>query len=125
MMTFGVIYELVEGLRKSMERIAEPEEVRIEFGKIKVLVKFLAEKNRQIIGGRVTEGEIKKGGKIEVWRKEEKIGQGKMVNLQRNKKDIDRCSKGEECGILFEGDIKIEEGDIIVIYAEEKLKGEL
>ena len=118
--TFDVIYELVEGLRKSMERIAEPEEVRIDFGKIKVLAKFLAEKNRQIIGGRVAEGEIKKGGKIEVWRKEEKIGQGRMINLQRNKKDIDSVPKGDECGILFEGDVKIEEGDILVVYTKEK-----
>lgn len=122
MMTFDVIYELVEGLRKSMERIAEPEEVRIEFGKIKVLAKFLAEKNRQIIGGRVQEGEIKKGGKIEVWRKEEKIGQGRMINLQRNKKDIDSVPKGDECGILFEGDVKIEEGDTLVVFTEERRK---
>ena len=120
--TFDVIYELVEGLRKSMERIAEPEEVRIDFGKIKVLAKFLAEKNRQIIGGRVTEGEIKKGGKIEVWRKEEKIGQGRMINLQRNKKDIDSVPKGDECGILFEGDVKVEEGDILAVYTKEKRK---
>jgi len=123
--TFDVIYELVEGLRKSMERIAEPEEVRIDFGKIRVLAKFLAEKNRQIIGGRVTEGEIKKGGKIEVWRKEEKIGQGKMINLQRNKKDIDSVPKGDECGILFEGDVKIEEGDVLVVYTEEKRKAQI
>ncbi|MDP2663984.1 MAG: translation initiation factor IF-2 [bacterium] len=122
MMTFGVIYELVEGLRKSMEKIAEPEEVRIDQGKIKVLAKFLAEKNRQIIGGRVQEGEIKKGGKIEVWRKEEKIGQGRMINLQRNKKDINSIPKGDECGILFEGDVKIEEGDTLVVFIEERRK---
>ena len=120
--SFDVIYELVEGLRKSMERIAEPEEIRIDFGKIKVLAKFLVEKNRQIIGGRVTEGEIKKGGKIEVWRKEEKIGQGRMINLQRNKKDIDSVPKGDECGILFEGDVKIEEGDTLAVYTEERRK---
>jgi translation initiation factor IF-2 len=124
-MTFEVIYDLVEGVRKFMEKIVAPEEVRIDLGKVKVLAKFLAEKNRQIVGGRVIEGEVKKGSLIEVFRNEEKIGQGKMINLQRNKKDVDSVSKGEECGILYEGDTKIEEGDILVIYTEERRKVEL
>jgi translation initiation factor IF-2 len=124
-MLFEIIYDLVEGVRKLMEKIAAPEEVRHDFGKVKVLAKFLAEKNRQIIGGRVIEGEVKKGALIEVFRDEEKIGQGRMINLQRNKKDIDSVGKGEECGILFEGEVKIEEGDVLQIYTEEKIKGKL
>jgi translation initiation factor IF-2 len=129
---FEVIYDLVERVRKIMEKIVEPKELRTDFGKVKVLAKFLTEKNRQIIGGRVTEGEIKKGALIEVFRPardagggrtEEKIGQGKMINLQRNKKNAVLISKGEECGILFEGDVIIEEGDILLFYTEEKKKG--
>jgi len=121
-MTFEVIYELVEGIRKLMERFVEPEEVRVDLGKVKVLAKFLAEKNRQIIGGKVIEGEVKRGSLIEVFRGEEKIGQGKIINLQKNKKDVDSVSKGEECGILFEGSTKIEGGDVLLIYTEEKRK---
>ncbi len=126
-LAFDVIYDLVEGVRKAMERIVEPEEVRTELGKVKVLVKFLAEKNRQIVGGRVAEGEVKKGALIEVFREgnEEKIGQGRMINLQRNKKDIDSVQKGEECGILFEGDVQLEEGDTLLFYTEEKRKAQL
>lgn len=124
-MTFEVIYDLVEGVRKFMEKIVAPEQIRTDLGKVKVLAKFLTEKNRQIIGGRVIEGEVRKGSLIEVFREEEKIGKGKMVNLQRNKKDIDLVSKGEECGILYEGDTKIEEGDVLLIYTEGRRKGQL
>ncbi len=125
-MTFEIIYDLVEGIRKFMEKIIKPAEVRIDLGKVKVLAKFLAEKNRQIIGGRVIEGEVKKGASIEVFRgNEEKVGSGKIINLQRNKKDIDLVVKGDECGILFEGDAKIEEADVLVIYIEERRKAEL
>ena len=108
-----------------MQKLVEPQEVRIDLGKVKVLVKLLAEKNRQIVGGRVIEGEVKKGALIDVFRNEEKLGQGKMVNLQRNKKDIGSVSKGEECGILYEGETKIEQGDILSIYIEERKKGQL
>ena len=124
-MTFEVIYDLVEGVRNLMEKIVSPEQIRTDLGKVKVLAKFLITKGRQIIGGRVIEGEVRKGSLIEVFREEEKIGKGKMVNLQRNKKDIDLVPKGEECGILYEGDVKVEEGDILLIYIEERRKGQL
>ena len=71
------------------------------------------------------QGEIKKGVKLEVQRDDKKIGDGKLINLQRNKKDVDRLIRGDECGILFEGSFKIEKGDIIVAYTEEKKRGEL
>ncbi len=122
---FEVIYDLIEGVRNFMEKIIKPDDVRTDLGKVKILVNFLVEKQRQIVGGKIIEGKVKKGALAEVFRGEEKIGQGKINNLQRNKKDIDLIGKGEECGILFEGDIKIEEGDILAIYMEEKRKSEL
>jgi len=123
--TFNVIYDFITGVRNFMERIMSPEDVRTDLGKIKILAVFLAEKNRQIIGGKVIFGEIKRGGSIEVQRNEEVVGKGRMINLQKNKKDADKVSKGEECGILYEGNVKIEEGDILTIYLESKVKGEL
>lgn len=121
-MSFEVIYDLVEDVRKLMEKIIKPEVIRIDLGKVKVLAKFLTEKNRQIIGGKVIEGEIKKGAQIEILRNDQILGKGKLINLQKNKKDAERVSKGEECGILYEGDIKIEEGDVLVIYTHEREK---
>jgi len=124
-MNFEIIYELSQGIREIMEKALSPEAIRTDLGKVKVLVIFRTEKNRQIIGGKVAEGAIKRGSLIEILRNEEKIGRGKLVNLQRNKKDIDQSLRGEECGILFEGNARIEEGDILLIYTEERKKGEL
>jgi len=124
-MTFDVIYDLVEGVRKFMEKELRPEKVRTDLGKVKISVIFLIEKNRQIVGGKVIEGEVKKGASIEIFREENLIGKGKLVNLQKNKKDVDRVPKGEECGLLYEGDTRIEEGDTLAIYQEERRKSEL
>ena len=115
-MAFDIIYELAQGVRNLMEKRVEKEKVRVDLGKMKVLVVFMTEKNRQIVGGKVVEGEIKKGVQVEVLRGEELIGQGKIINLQKNKKDADIARKGEECGILYEGDVKAAEGDILQIY---------
>ncbi len=124
---FQVIYELVEKVRNLMEKLLEPETIRIDLGKVKVLKNFLVEKNRQIIGGKVIAGEIRKGVLIETLRgeNEELSGKGKLINLQRDKKDIEKVTKGEECGILYEGSAKVEEGDILAIYTVERTKGEL
>ena len=108
-----------------MEKILEPEMTRQDLGKVKILEIFLVEKKRQIVGGKVIGGEVKKGVQIEVFREEKLLGRGKLINLQKNKKEAEKVSKGEECGILFDGDAKIEQGDILVIYIEEKKKGEL
>ena len=124
-MGFEIIYDLVEEIRKYMEKILEPEVVKTILGKLKVLVSFWSEKKRQIVGGRMTEGEIKKSVLIEVTRDGEVIDQGKLINLQKNKKDIEKASKGDEVGILYEGEKKIEKGDELIIFIKERKKGEL
>lgn len=119
-MNFDVIYELVEWLQKFMEKMKAPQIVRQEVGKLKVLLSFWAEKNRQIVGGKITEGEVKKGVKVEVLRNNGIVNQGRLINLQKNKKDITGAQKGEEVGILYEGTEKIQEGDYLVFYTQEK-----
>jgi len=123
--TFDVIYELIQDVRSSLEKTLEPETVRTDVGKLKTLLVFWGEKSRQIVGGKITEGELKKGLKLEVFRDDKKIGSGRIINLQRDKKDIDKLSKGDEAGILFEGNTKIEKGDILQAYVEERKRGEL
>lgn len=121
-MNFEIIYDLVEEVRKFMEKISKSEVVRTDLGKLNVLVDFWKEKNRQIVGGRVTEGVVEKGALIEISREKEIKGKGKMISLQRNKKDIEKAPKGEEVGILYEGEEKIQVGDTLIFYKEERQK---
>jgi len=124
-MVFEVIYELAQAVRELLKKRVVSKIVRTELGKIKILAVFRTEKNRQIIGGKVIEGEVRKGASLNVYRNEEKIGAGKIVNLQRDKKEVGELGKGSECGMLYDGSVKIEEGDILEAYIEEKQKGEL
>jgi translation initiation factor IF-2 len=123
--TFDIIYELIQDVRNGLEKVLEPEVVRQDIGKLRTIVVFWGEKNRQIVGGKITEGELKKGLKLEVLRDEKKVGAGKIINLQRDKKDVDLARKGDEAGILFEGNIKIEKGDILSAFTETRQKGVL
>jgi translation initiation factor IF-2 len=123
--TFDIIYELIQEVRQSMEKSLDSELVYKELGRLKTLLVFWGEKNRQIVGGKITDGEFKKGLKLNILRGDQKVGSGKIINLQRDKKDAEKLKKGDEAGILFEGNIKIEPRDILVAYTEERKKGEL
>jgi len=117
---FNVIYDLVDELKRIIEKVLKPKEEEIEIGRVKVLVEFWSEKNRQIVGGRIIEGRVERESRIEIQRGEEIIGKGKLINLQKNKKDIEVGKKGEEVGILYEGEGKIEKGDILIFYKKFK-----
>jgi translation initiation factor IF-2 len=114
--TFDIIYDLVQRVRAVMEKSQESILVRKDIGNLRVLAVFLREKDRQIIGGRVLEGEIKKGGPVEVVRNNTVAGQGRLLNLQKNKKDADLAVKGDECGLLFTGDVQVEVGDVLQFH---------
>ncbi len=118
---FDIIYELIDYVKECVEEVMEPEVVRSEFGKIKVLAVFKTQKNRQILGGKVIKGDAIKGSPAEIWRGDEKIGEGKVVNIKKEEKDMKKISENEEMGMLIESKIKAEKDDVVVLYKEEIL----
>ncbi len=123
--TFDIIYELIQEIRGWVAKLLEPEIIRTDLGQLKTLAVFKTEKDRQIVGGRMVKGTIKKGALAEIVREGRKIGKGKIIGLQRDKKETDEVKKDQECGILFKGDAAIEKGDALLIYQEEKKKREI
>lgn len=123
--TSRVIYELVEELRKDLSNLLEPEIKREVFGKVKVLKLFKKTANSQIVGGKVISGYAKRGAMIDVFRDDAKIISGRLAQLQHNKVEVEEVKEGLECGIRFEGSPLIEEGNILEIYEEKKIKRSL
>ncbi len=124
---YEVIYEMMDKIQKLMKQQTQSETVRRDVGRLEVLRVFRTEKgkNKQIVGGRVLEGEAQKQAKLEVLRGEELMGGGKILDLQREKKPIERASTGDEIGILYQGNARIQEGDVIVFYVHEQKTAEL
>jgi len=123
--TYDIIYELFEGIRKDAVKLLDPLAERENLGKLKILAIFKREKTRMIIGGKVADGKFVNKTQVDIIRNEEKIGTGKIVQLQHNKQDMPEVEKGREAGILFEGDAIIEEGDVLECYRTEHKKREL
>jgi len=113
---FDLIYNLAQKTKELMERKVKKEKVRVDVGKMEVSVIFRTEKNRQIVGGLVTEGLAERIATLEIIRGGEKVGEGKIIEIQANKKNFESIKSGKECAILYQGQERIKEGDELVFF---------
>ncbi|MDD2766956.1 MAG: translation initiation factor IF-2 [Candidatus Moranbacteria bacterium] len=120
--TYNIIYKLVEAVKERLTSMLTPEIVRTDSGRLSVLAVFKTGKHDMIVGGRVSEGKMLRGSLIEIKRDDEIVGSGKMMNLQQNKQNADEVNQGNECGVVFEGNMKIAVGDTLICYKEESKK---
>lgn len=117
---YEIIYQLLDDLTAALSGLLEPEIVETEIGRLTVLAVFRTAKNEKIIGGRVTSGKIANGALARIIRDKETIGEGKITNLQQNKKDTSECAENFECGLQVETLTKIVVGDSIEVYKKEE-----
>lgn len=113
---YKIVYELLDDIKKNLEKLFVPEKVRIAIGEVEILEVFRREPDSMIIGGRVTKGKVVKNILADVVRGGQVLGRGKVVELQSNKQPVNEAKPGSECGIKFEGRVGIEVGDILEVY---------
>ncbi|MBI4993652.1 translation initiation factor IF-2 [Candidatus Wolfebacteria bacterium] len=112
-----IIYELVEAIKDEIKLLAKPVPQGI-FETIKIFSSKSLPAGRQgeeqLIGGRVVSGVFKNNQRLKILRAEKEIGNGKITNIKKHKQDANQVSSGEECGFMFESEIKINEGDKLI-----------
>lgn len=118
---YKIIYELLDLIKAKIEELTEPKYEESKAGEIKVLAIFRTDKNSMIVGGKVTQGEIRMGCFIKVFRGEREMAQGSLVTLESAKQKVNMCAEGQECGLKFEGDPVIEEGDLLEFWEKKEI----
>ncbi len=112
-LTFSIIYELTDKVKELLS-LREPRiEVEEIVGTSKVLKLFGITKGKQVIGGRVLSGQIKRGAVVKIIRRETEIGMGKVKELQQSKIATDSAGEGTEFGALIESKIEVTPGDVL------------
>jgi len=104
---------MTEWLETQMEEKRPRIETIETIGSLKIIRAFSRTKERQIVGGKVQEGQINLNSVIRIMRREFEIGRGKIVNLEKNKAKISVAEKGTECGMMIESKTEIAAGDVI------------
>lgn len=119
---FKIIYELIDAVKaKAMERL-QPVKIFVRLGKLKVLKVFKTNPRSQIIGGNVDDGVMKANAAVKILRDDKKIGEGYIAQLQENKKNVGQVTSGSNCGIQFDGDPVILEGDYLEAFEVKEKK---
>lgn len=115
---FTIIYELVDYLKTKLTELEPKEEKEVVIGRAKILKTFSKNKDKQVLGARVEEGEIKSGSTIKILRRENEIGSGKIKELQSQRTKTDKIVGEQEFGANVESKIEILPGDIIIIISK-------
>jgi len=119
--TGQTIYELSDEFKKKLTETA-PQENKVILGELKILAIFKPVKNNQIVGGEVISGQIENQNLVEIYRDQELIGQGTILNLQQNKLDVKAVTSPSQCGLCLETKCQLAIGDRLICYRWEKRK---
>ena len=119
---YDVIYELQDDLRKALSGLLPPEMLETVIGRAKVLQLFRADKREKIVGVRIEEGKLEKGGTVHVMRNKEIVGEGTIESLRREKSEVSDISAGVEAGVGLPGHVDVGEGDVLEQFKTEEVK---
>ncbi len=111
--TFNIIYKLTEYLEERLAAQAPKRAVEDVTGRARVLKYFSSRKDEHVLGGKVLDGYLAKGGSVRVVRRDTTVGVGKIRNIQSNKEDVSRIEVDREFGAQIVADFEIMQGDVL------------
>ncbi len=119
---YSIIYDLIDGIKTSVEGHLAPEVKEEILGTAEVKDIFKSPKFGQIAGSMVIEGTIKRNKPIRVLRDNIVIFEGELDSLKRFKDDANEVPMGTECGIGVANYRDVKVGDKIEVFDRIEVK---
>ena len=113
--SFSIIYELTDKVRELLSAKEPKIEVEEIEGSAKILKIFNTDKGKQVVGGRVLTGQIKRNALTKILRRDIEISRGKIKEIQQAKIATDSVGEGTEFGAMIESKIEIAPGDVLQV----------
>ncbi len=120
--TYGIVYEMMDDLKRLMAGLLEPEIVEQVHGRAEVRNIFTVPKIGTIAGCSVLDGKVARAHLVRLVRNGVVVYQGKIGSLKRFKDDAKEVAAGFECGIGIENYNDLKVGDIIEAYTREEVR---
>ncbi len=113
-----IVYDLVKAVEEEFKGLHRT----IVKGELEVLAVFGRKPSppggspagRQVVGGKVTTGAFDVGSIVELTRRGSVVGEAKLLNIQRDKKDVPRLEAGSEGGLLIDAEKEIRLEDHLI-----------
>ncbi len=118
---YDIIYRMTEDVEKALKGMLAPEQKEVVTGHADVRAVFNISKVGNIAGCKVTEGEIRRNGRIRVVRNGRMIHEGAISSLKHLQEDVREVRSGFECGIGIKGFDELQAGDKLECFIIEKV----
>jgi translation initiation factor IF-2 len=114
--TYDIIYNLIDEVEDAARGMLEPERKTVVLGHANILEVFTHGKREQIAGIRVTDGMLKRSGRMRVIRNGDEIFDGAITSMRHLKDTVRELANNFEGGIKIDGFHEYEEGDVLEGY---------
>ena len=119
--SFRIIYELLDHVKNCMLDLLPPEYKEVVLGHAEIKAIYDIGKLGKIAGSQMLDGKLVAKEKYRVFRKGEKIWDGKVQTLRHFKDEVKEVTGQQECGVCFAGYEEFAVGDTIECYQLEEL----
>lgn len=118
---YNIIYQLLDDARQVVLKTQRVEYIETDLGKAKVKAVFKVN-SAMIAGAGVSEGVLKKGEHLAVYRNGKKIGEGVIKSLQKEKRAVDVAQEGFDCAFRLDSFDSWKIGDDVICFSREEKK---
>jgi translation initiation factor IF-2 len=120
--SYNVIYDAINEIKGALEGMLEPMAEERLSGEADVRDTFKSTKAGTIAGCLVQSGKLIAGSKLRVWRRGQKVYEGKIDSLRHVKQDVKEMMAGQECGVSSNGFNDFQVGDVLQSIMMEQVK---
>ncbi len=114
-----IIYHLAEELQNMLaKRSAELNVAPSAQGEIIAIFSDPDNKNRRVVGVRLTEGMVSQNDAFSIMRDGQEIGKGKALSLKKNKDELDQISAIGEFGVQIQTETPVATKDVLQFRAK-------
>ncbi|MGQ0735784.1 MAG: translation initiation factor IF-2 [Acidobacteriota bacterium] len=119
----SVIYNVTDEVKKAMTGLLEPTYKEQRLGSAVVRETFRVPKVGTVAGCMVQDGRISRGGdtQVRLLRDNVVVWEGKLASLRRFKDDVSEVKAGFECGIGLQNFNDVKVGDVIEVFAMQRV----
>jgi translation initiation factor IF-2 len=110
---YKVIYDAINDVKAALEGMLEAVFEERLSGEAEVRATFRSTKAGVIAGCLVTSGKLIQGSVLRVWRRGNKVFEGKIDSLKHVKENVKEMVAGQECGVSSNKFDDFQEGDIL------------
>jgi translation initiation factor IF-2 len=119
---YNIIYNLVDDVKAALSGMLTPETREKFLGNAEILEVFNISKVGKVAGCKVTEGVMRRGGKVRLIRDNVVIHEGELSTLKRFKDEVREVQSGQECGMAFANYQDMQKGDVIECFEVETIQ---